>query len=231
VPSEVATAAPGLYRIQKDVPQGRVSIGLPAVKRDSPDVYALEVMNEILGGSGFVSRITRTVRSNEGLAYSAGSALRFGIYYAGAFRALYQSKSRTVAYAAQLVLDEMKKMREEPVTADELDTIKRSLVETFPSNFESKAKTVALFAADEYTRRDPSFWPTYRQRIQAVAAADVQRVARRHLPPDKLLVLVVGDQKEIDVGDGKHQVGLAALAPGQRVVTLPLRDPMTMKLR
>ena len=230
VPSEVRTAAPGLYRIEKEVPQGRVSIGLPAVKRDSPDIYALEVMNEILGGSGFVSRITRTVRSNEGLAYSAGSALRFGIYYPGAFRALFQSKSRTVAYAAQLALDEIKKMREEPVTAEELDTIKRSLVETFPSNFDSKAKSMALFAADEYTRRGPTFWQTYRDRIQAVTAADVQRVARQHLPLEKLLVLVVGDQKEIDVGDGKHPAALAALAPGGRVVTLPLRDPMTMKL-
>jgi len=230
VPSEVATAPAGVYRIQKDVPQGRVSIGLPAVRRDHPDIYALEVMNEILGGSGFVSRITRTVRSNEGLAYSAGSALRFGIDYPGAFRALFQSKSRTVAYAAQLVLDEIKKMREQPVTAEELDTIKRSLVETFPSNFESKAKTVALFAADEYTRRDPSFWQTYRDRIQAVTADDVQRVARAHLLPEKLLLLVVGDQKEIDVGDGKHEVALAALAPGGHVVVLPLRDPMTMKL-
>ena len=229
VPSEIATAVPGLYRIEKDVPQGRVSIGLPAVKRDSPDVYALEVMNEILGGSGFVSRITRTVRSNEGLAYSAGSALRFGIYYPGAFRALFQSKSRTVPYATQLVLDEIQKMRDQPVTADELDTIKRSLVETFPTNFESKAKAVALFAADEYTRRDPSFWATYRDRIQAVTAADVQRVARQHLPPEKLIVLVVGDQKEIDIGDGKHEAALAALAPGRNVVTLPLRDPMTMK--
>jgi predicted Zn-dependent peptidase len=231
VPAEIATAAPGLYRIEKEVPQGRVSIGLPAVKRDSPDVYALEVMNEILGGSGFASRITRTVRSNEGLAYSAGSALRFGIYYPGAFRALFQSKSRSVPYATQLVLDEIEKMREQPVTAEELDTIKRSLIETFPSNFESKARTVALFAADEYTRRDPSFWPTYRDRIRGVTAADVQRVARQHLPPEKLVVLVVGDQKEIDVGDGKHEVGLAVLAPGGNVVTLPLRDPLTMKLR
>jgi len=230
VPAEVETAGAGLYRIEKDVPQGRVSIGLPAVKRDSPDIYALEVMNEILGGSGFVSRITRTVRSNEGLAYSAGSALRFGIYYPGAFRALFQSKSRSVVYATQLVLDEIKKMRDQPVTAEELDTIKRSLIETFPTNFESKARTVALFAADEYTRRDPMFWQTYRDRIQAVTAADVQRVARQHLTPDRLIVLVVGDQKEIDVGDPKHAGSLAALAPGGRVVTLPLRDPMTMKL-
>jgi predicted Zn-dependent peptidase len=229
VPSQIATAPPGLYRIQKDVPQGRVSIGLPTVKRDSPDIYALEVMNEILGGGGFVSRITKTVRSNEGLAYSAGSGLRFGIYYPGAFRAAFQSKSRTVPYAAQLVLDEIKKIREAPVTPEELDTIELSLVETFPSNFESKARTVAVFAADEYTHRDPSYWQTYRDRIRAVTATDVQRVARQHLPPEKLLFLVVGDQKEIDVGDGKHEVSLAALAPENRVVTLPLRDPMTMK--
>jgi predicted Zn-dependent peptidase len=65
------------------------------------------------------------------------------------------------------VLDEIKKMREQPVTAEELDTIKRSLIETFPTNFESKAKTVALFAADEYTHRDPAFWATYRDRIRA----------------------------------------------------------------
>jgi predicted Zn-dependent peptidase len=228
VPSEIATAVAGLYRVQKEVPQGRVSIGLPAVKRDSPDIYALEVMNEILGGSGFVSRITRTVRSNEGLAYSAGSALRFGIYYPGAFRALFQSKSRTVPWATQLVLEEIKKIRDEPVTAEELDTIKRSLIETFPSNFDSKAKSMALFAADEYTRRDPAFWTTYRDRIRAVTAADVQRVARQYLQPEKLIVLVVGDQKEIDIGDGKH-AALAGLAPGGNVVTLPLRDPMTMK--
>src|SRR6185295_4541430 len=83
VPSEIQTAAPGIYRIQKDVNQGRVSIGLPSVRRDDPDAYALEVMNEILGGSGFTPRITKTVRSDEGLAYSAGSGLRFGVYYPG----------------------------------------------------------------------------------------------------------------------------------------------------
>ena len=86
------------------------------MKRDSPDIYALEVMNEILGGSGFNSRITRTVRSNEGLAYSAGSGIGFGVYYPGRFRAGFQSKSRSVPYATQLVLDEIRKIRETPVT-------------------------------------------------------------------------------------------------------------------
>jgi predicted Zn-dependent peptidase len=228
VPGELYTAAPGLYRIDKDVNQGRVSIGLPVVKRDHPDIYALEVMNEILGGSGFTSRITKTVRSNEGLAYSAGSGLSFGVYAPGPFRAAFQSKSRTVAYATQLVLGEIKKLRETPVTDEELRTIKDNLLATFPSQFASKAQTVGIFASDEYTRRDPAFWQTYRDRIAAVTAADVQRVARLHLVPEKMIVLVVGDQKEIAIGDGKHDAKLEALFSG-KATDLPLRDPLTMK--
>jgi zinc protease len=230
VPSEIHTAAPGIYRLQKDVNQGRVSIGLPSVRRGDPDFYALEVMNEILGGSGFTSRITKTVRSDEGLAYSAGSELRPGIYYPGVFRAEFQSKSRSVSYAAQLVLQEIKNIREAPVTAEEIDTIERNLVESFPSTFGSKAQTVSIFAADEYTHRDPTFWATYRDRIRAVTPAEVQRVAQKYLSPDKLVVLVVGDQKEIDLGDGKHQTSLEALAAGRKIVTLPMRDPLTMKV-
>lgn len=229
VPPGANPAAPGLYRIQKDVNQGRVSIGLPGVMRDNPDIYALEVMNEILGGSGFTARITKTVRSNEGLAYSAGSGISFGVFYPGSFRAAFQSKSRTVAYATQLVLDEIRGMRETPVTAEELETIKNSLIQTFPSQFASQQQSMAIFASDEYTKRDPAFWGTYRDRIKAVTAADVQRVARTYLVPDKLIILVVGDLKEIDLGDDKHPVKLKDLAPGGKVTELPLRDPLTMK--
>jgi zinc protease len=229
IPDTIATSAPGLYRVQKDVPQGRVSIGLPTIRRNHPDVYALEVMNEILGGSGFTSRITKTVRSNEGLAYSAGSGFAPGVWFPGRFRAGFQSKSRTVPWATELVLNEIRRIRDEGVTAEELTTIKNSLVQTFPSSFASKAQAMGIFASDEYTRRDPSYWATYRQKIEAVTAADVQRVARTHLVPEKMVVLVVGDQKQIDLGDPKHPAALASVAPGGKVETLPLRDPMTMK--
>ena len=229
IPATISPAAPGVYRVEKDVNQGRVSIGLPAVKRDHPDVYALEVMNEILGGSGFTARITKTVRSDEGLAYSAGSGLSPGVWYPGRFRAAFQSKSRSVPYATSLVLGEIRKIREGGVTTEELETIKNSLVQTFPSSFASKAQSMAIFASDEYTKRDPAYWANYRERIQAVTAADVQRVAREHLPPEKMIMLVVSQQAEIDLGDEKHPVTLATLAPGGKLTTLPLRDPMTMR--
>jgi predicted Zn-dependent peptidase len=227
VPKEIAPLPPGLYRIQKDINQGRVAIGLPTARRDTPDAYALEAMNEVLGGSGFSSRITQKVRSNEGLAYAAYSSLSLGVYYPGRFRAAFQSKSRTVPRAARMVLDEIGGIRDAPVTAEELDMVKRSLVETFPSNFASQAQAMSTFAADELTGRAPDFWATYRDRIQAVTAADIQRVARQYLDPARMAILVIGDLKEIGLGEDA-QTSLQALAGG-KVTDLPLRDPMTMK--
>jgi zinc protease len=229
VPTSVEPQPPGLYRVPKEVNQGRFSAGTVTVRRDSPDIYALEVMNEILGGSDFTSRITKRVRSDEGLAYSAASALSFGVWYPGRFRALFQSKSRSVPYAASLVMEEIRRIRDEPVSASEMSTIQNNLIQTFPSAFATKAQSMAVFASDEYTKRDPSYWATYRDRIKAVTPADVQRVARTYLVPEKMILLVVGDQKEIDLGDPKHPVKLADVAPGGKVVTLPLPDPMTLK--
>jgi zinc protease len=214
--------------VEKDVNQGRVSLALPTVYWDSPDYHALEVMNDILGGSGFTSRITRTVRSNEGLAYSAGSGIRFGVNYPGAFRAAFQSKSRSVAYATSLVLEEIRRIREEPVTDEELDTIKRNLIETFPSRFASPAQSMGTFAADEIAGRRPGFWTEYRERIGAVTAEDVQRVARDHIDPARLIILVVGQLEAIAAGDGEHDVKLGELTGGE-ATRLPLRDPMTLE--
>jgi len=228
VPKEIHTADPGLYLVDKDVNQGRVSLALPTVYWDSPDYHALEVMNDILGGSGFTSRIMRTVRSNEGLAYSAGSGIRFGVEYPGAFRASFQSKSRSVAYATSLVLDEIRKIRQEPVTDEELDTIKRNLIETFPSRFASPAQSMGVFAGDEIAGRSPEFWTSYREKIGAVTAADVQRVAGEHIDPARLVILVVGQLDAIAAGDGEHDARLDGLVPSEPT-RIPLRDPLTLE--
>jgi predicted Zn-dependent peptidase len=228
VPRTTEPAAPGLYKVEKDVNQGRVSLGLPTVERTSPDVYALEVMNEILGGSGFTARITKTVRSDEGLAYEAGSSIEFGIRYPGSFRAFFQSKSESVAYATSLVFREIERIRTSPVGESELDTIKRSLVETFPSRFANAGEGMGLFAEEEATGRSPEYLRTYRQKIQAVTAADVMRVARVHLDPEKMIGLVVGDLPAIERGDGRHPVDLVGLFKG-RVVVVPLPDPLTLE--
>ena len=230
VPAPDHEIRPGVYVVDKDdVNQGRVVIGHLGAMRDNPDRYALMVMNDILGGGGFAARLLTRIRSDEGLAYSAYSSYGFGTYFPGAFRVSFQSRSETVARAAAIVLEEIERIRSEPVTEAELRTSKASFVETFSRNFSSAASTAGLFANDEYTGRDPGYLVAYRDRISSVSGDDVLRVAREYLDPERLVMLVVGDRSTIEAGDPDNpDVTLAGLAAGE-IGGIPLPDPFTME--
>ena len=231
VPSNTTFAEAGVYLVDKDVNQGRVSMMLPGIKRDNPDYFAIIIMNDILGGGGFTSRIMNRVRSDEGLAYSAYSSFPGGTFWPLTFTAGFQSKSRTVAYATSIVLEEIKRIANEPVTDEELESSKRGYIDRFPRNFASKGQIAGTFANDEYTgryARDPEFWKKFRDRIAAVTKADVQRVAKKYLTPEKLVIVAVGQKDEILKGHPDHPVKLVDLGSG-KFTELPLRDPLTMQ--
>lgn len=229
VPQPMHEPEPGIYMIDKpDVNQGRVSIGHLGTTFDNPDRYAISVMNGILGGSGFTSRIVTRVRSDEGLAYSAGSSFGTGTHYPATFRAYFQSRNEACAYAASLVFEEIERIRNEDVSGEELRTEINSLLEAFPRRFASANQIVSLYARDEFEGRDPDRWLTYRDNIRDISAGDVRRVAREYLNPDQLVVLVVGKLDDIMKGDPQYDASFEELG-NLSITRLPLRDPLTLR--
>lgn len=231
VPTNKTFAKPGIYFVNKDVNQGRVSIILPGITRNNPDYYAVQVMNNILGGGGFTSRITNRVRSDEGLAYSAYSVFPGGTYFTRTFVAGFQSKSRTVLYATSIVLEEMRRIASAEVTDTEMETAKNSFIQTFPQAFATKGQVAGALASEEYTGRaksDPDYFKHFRAKIAAVTKADVKRVAGKYLSPSKTVILIVGNKKEILNPKKDHPIKVKDLSRGP-VVDLPLRDPFTLE--
>lgn len=227
----VKPAQAGWFMVEKDVNQGRVSIGLPALDRYDPDWAAARVMNDILGGGGFTSRLVNRIRSDEGLAYSVNSRIEGGTYYAEPWRLVFQSKVRSVAYATEIALTEIGRMRDSLVTPVELETSRNKFAESLSSQFETASSIAGALAVEELTGRyekDPAYFTDYAKRLNAVTAADVQRVARRLLDPARMTVLMVGNTKDMLAGDDKHPADIKKMAGGDPK-RLPLRDPLTMK--
>lgn len=222
---------PGLYHAEKQIPQGKVLVGHPSIQVtdwSDPEIYALEVMNDILGGGGFTSRLVKRVRSDEGLAYGASSRFGFGSFWPSTFSMSYASKNATVAYALEILLEELDRIRREPVSDEELKVSKSSFIDTFPRSFESAAQIAGTFAQDELLGRPHDYWYRYRDRIRAVDAEQVLAAAREHLHPDRLVALVVGAWQEIAPGDPEGRATMAQFFGG-KVEHLPLRDPLTLE--
>ena len=227
-PAPVAELAPGVYHVEKDIPQGKVFIGLRGIEREDEDFFPMLLMNNILGGSGFTSRITKRVRSDEGLAYTARSLNRAGTHYPGEFRAVFQSKNRTVALATKLVFEEFDRIRAEDVSAEELEVAKNSIISTFPRRFESRPGTLSVFVDDYITGRPDGYWEAFRDRVREVTAEDIRAVANRRLSPEAMAIFVVGAWDEIYAGDLEGRASMSEFFNGD-VTHVPLRDPMTME--
>lgn len=230
VPEPTWTPRPGVYVVHKpDVNQGRVSIGHLGIRFGNPDEIVVDLMNDVLGGSGFTSRITNRVRSDEGLAYDAGSSFTAGVHYPGEFRVTFQSKSSSVAQAMAIVLEEIGRIGAEDVGRDELTTVQNYSIEIFPRFFSSAGAVAGTFASDALIGRDPQFWMTYRGRVRAVTPADVRRAAGAYIDPARLVILIVGNVDEILAGNpDRPDFSVERLAGGRPIVRIPLPDPMTM---
>jgi zinc protease len=233
IPAPTHRPRPGVYMVDKvdeNLNQAQVRIGHLGIARSNPDHIAASVMNYILGGGSFVSRIMSRVRSDEGLAYSASSSITPGTYYPGLFSAVFQSENGRCAQAATIVLEEMRRIREEKVSDEELELSHNYNIEIFPRFFATAGQVAGTFAADEYTGREDGYWQNYRDRIAAVSADDIQRVAQTYLKPEQAVILAVGATDAVKAGNpDEPSYSFQSLAQDGEIEMIPLPDPLTMK--
>ncbi|HAR36681.1 MAG TPA: hypothetical protein DCR87_07260, partial [Acidobacteria bacterium] len=215
---------PGVYFIQKKINQGYVSVGHIGIEDTNPDYFAVQVMNFILGGGSFTSRITSKVRSDEGLAYNTGSRFTYRWGFPGTFAGYVQTKSETVGYAISLILKEFERIRQEPVSEAEMETAINYYLESFADFFQSPIGTMVNFASLELQGKPMNYYATYRDKIKAVTKEKVMEVAKKYIQPDKMVIMIVGDFEPCNKGSDKFPGPLDRLG---KIHRWKVMDPLT----
>ena len=171
--------------------QSEIRIGHPGLPRLHPDYHAVAVMSAILGGL-FNSRLNMNLREEKGYTYgaSAGFDLRRG---RGPFTARAAVNTEVTVPALHEFLAELDRIREAPVTDAELDAARDYLVGVFPLRFETPGPVAGSLAGLFVHDLPDDELERYRPAMEAVTAADVQRVAREHIRPEAAAVVLVGD--------------------------------------
>lgn len=183
--------------VDKDISQAYIRMGLPFVQRPHPDYYPMSVLNLILGGSGFTSRLGQKIRSDEGLTYSIHSQAGSNYTYPATIYISFHTKTESASRAVDLSLKEIQRLREEGITDEELANAKATLIDGFPSMFRSPTDIVTTYAWSEYYGRSEDHFKVYPEKIDALTKKEVEEVARKYLHPDSLTYVVVGPADEI----------------------------------
>ena len=187
----------GLFLVPKaGAQQAELRVGHSGTVRNHPDYYAIVIMNAILGGL-FSSRINLNLRERHGYTYGASSRFEWR-RQRGPFTVSTAVQTEVTGKAATEVLAEIERIRESEVSTDELSLATSYLDGVFPIRFETTASIAdALVTLTTFSLPD-DFHDEYRERIRAVTTADVLRVAKKHLAPDQLQMLVVGDESLLE---------------------------------
>jgi len=182
-------------RVNKALTQANIILGHQGVGRENPDYYAVQVMNYILGGGGFSSRAMDSIRNERGLAYSVYS------YFSaergrGEFQLVMQTKNETAQEAIRIAKEEIRRIREQPVSERELDDAKDYLTGSFPLRLDTNRKVANFLAQVEFFQLGLEYPDRYPDLIRKVTRADIERVAKRYLQPEKLITVIVGNQQK-----------------------------------
>ena len=177
--------------IEMDLPQSVAAFGIGAIPQRDPDYMAAFVLNHILGGGGFGSRLMEEIRVKRGLAYSVSTHLAPG-RYASVLRGGVATRNDMVGQSLDIIRGELQAMADGEIGQRDLDNAKSYLIGSYPLRFDSNAK----IAAQLLDLRMDGFGPEYVDRRNATVAAvtleDLKLVARHLFNPESLIVIVVG---------------------------------------
>src|SRR5215204_3219780 len=187
-----------IYLVDKPgAAQSVVNIGLPGPPRNTPDYFALQVLNTILGGQ-FQSRLNANIREQKGYSYGVNSAFNYG-KGPGPFRAggsIFSDKTDAA------LIEFMKELKgiggERPITDEELKTAKDSLIQGLPSRFTSVTAISSSINSLAVQNLPDDYYQTYAKNVSAVTKEDLLRVARQYIDLGHLAIVIVGDRSIVE---------------------------------
>ena len=177
--------------IQREVTQANINLGHLGVARDNPDYFPIQVMNYLLGG-GSSSYLADKIREEKGWAYDVSSSFGFG-KITGEFSVSMQTKNEVAQEAIEEALAQIRRIREQPVGVQDLQDAKAYLTGSFPLRLDTNKKIAGMLATVEFYGLGLNYVDRYPALINAVTAADIQRVAQKYLDPDRYALAVVAD--------------------------------------
>lgn len=197
LPEPQAARQTAIYLVDKPgAAQSEIRVGQVGPARDTEDYFPILVMNTILGGS-FTSRLNMTLREERGYTYGAGS--RFDLRQGpGPFMAWSAVFTDVTDSALVVFVDEIRRIREEPVPAAELERARNYAALGLPRSLETTAEIAAHVTEIELYGLGDDYLQNFMERVQAVTADDVMRVARTYLDPEKMALVIVGDRQRIE---------------------------------
>ena len=228
-PSSAHRPPAGLWLAPAETPQAKVLLGHPAPLEASWSVAErahLDLMSEILGGDGAVSRIVGRLRTAEGLVYRAAASYDSEPPWPEGLRVFFETRTDGVPRALELAREEIERLRRQPVHPRELQVARETVIGRLRTSFDTARGVAGYLALDELLGRPPRYWEERFDAFRRATPELIRQTAERHLRPDRLMVLVVGRQAELATAPLGERLEAAAGAP---ITLLPRRDPLTLE--
>lgn len=177
--------------ITKPFPQSAIVFGMPAVVRKHPDFYPLYLLNHMVGGGGFESRLMKEIREKKGLTYAVFSEM-MTLAEIGMIKGMLTTDALTTQSAMSELKRVLSEVYEHGVTAQELEAAKRHIIFSLPLKLDKNEHMAAFLLKLQLEGLEPEFLSKRQEYINAVTLADIRRVAAMYLDPQKLILTVVG---------------------------------------